>query len=188
MIALAAMTGCSDVTQTEEDCTDSQFFDLNLELCRTCPPLEAPECSPQCGIALVSDERGCLVAECDCEGCAEGEFFDADALACAACPAIAATCAEGCQPVSVNLDARGCSVVACACEEVCNPTRLAESGDCEPCPDRAAPDCGARPLLGATDAEGCPLLACDCAGGPPEGFSVDDRGLCLPCEGGDCAR
>ncbi len=162
--ALLALAGCTEVTQSAEDCTDNQFFDLNAGLCRTCPSLEPPSCPDGCGFSLETDERGCQEAVCDCEVCQEGQFFDDDVLACVECPEMITTCGEGCQVAGIGRDEDGCQATACTCETICNPAVEADTGQCEACPETSVPECAdGQALSNTTDGDGCPVI--ECAGG-----------------------
>lgn len=164
---LMLVGGCSEVTQTAEDCTSNQFFDLNAKLCRTCPPLDIPECPEDCSIGFEFGDQGCREAICDCTGCGEGSFFNDEALECEACAPVEANCADGCQVAAVGRDGQGCQVVACTCDALCNPTIMAEQGTCEPCAEVTLPeDCPAQcSFVNATTDQGCPNVECVCNDG-----------------------
>lgn len=194
-LMLASWLGaCTEVTQSQDDCTENQFFDFNASLCRTCPPLELPGCPSGCGVALELDDRGCQEAVCDCSQCPDGQFFDDQLIECVQCPAASPTCGAGCQAVGVGRDERGCQAVTCACDPVCNPRVLAETGQCQACPEGPAQSCGDAgccQLDNATDDDGCPMLECTCPEEAPEGFFYDDADVCRACpsDGGpeECA-
>ena len=140
-------------------------------------PVSCPQdCPADCGVTLVTDERACLVANCDCAGCPTGQFFDENSLQCEACPQIELSCAEGCSVVGVTEDNRGCGAAACLCEEVCKPAVLSETGECEPCEEPTVPDCDPGNIESGTDSEGCPQLSC-C----PSGSFIGDSGRCEVC-------
>lgn len=161
---LVLWNACSEVTQAPEDCLESQYFDESNEVCRSCPALEVPACPDRCGVELLNDENGCLMAVCACDLCDEGTFYDTETTSCTACPDISGdTCPAECQPAGTNLDANGCEEIACACDVVCNPRTMAESGTCEVCPEYSAPSCDdGCSLETGEDDDGCPKATCAC--------------------------
>ena len=112
LLPLSALLSCSQVTQVEDDCTVTQYFDDEFEFCRNCPPVTAPMCEAGCGYQFTTDNHGCQVAECDCGFCAEGSYFDADVYACVDCPLVESPeCQQGCPAAGKAVDRSGC---ACA--------------------------------------------------------------------------
>ena len=166
------LVACSEVTDTADDCTANQYFDVNSSFCRNCAPIVFPTCGEGCGFQLVADARGCQVAECDCNFCEEGSYFDTDLFSCVDCPIIESpACAEGCPATGTTLDLRGCEQRQCTCES-------------DTCAAPEAPDCGDEGCCTVTqgqDAESCPTLVCSCPEEAPEGFYFEEEGRCLSC-------
>jgi len=171
LLPLSALLSCSQVTQVEDDCTVTQYFDDELEFCRNCPPVTAPMCEAGCGYQFTTDNHGCQVAECDCGFCAEGSYFDADVYACVDCPLVESPeCQQGCPAAGKAVDRNGCEQRVCVCEE--------------PCPAVAAPACGDEGCCTVAEdvgEDGCVSLSCECPVTAPDGFYFDADGLCLAC-------
>ena len=183
VVCLAAgLAGCSEVTESPEDCSSDEFFDKASQFCRVCPALEVPECPVGCGVLVGEDASGCATAECQCDLCADGQFYDTQNLTCAVCPPVSdGTCGDGCVPSGTTLDADGCAHVACACDAPCST-----GGACGDCPatDCGDPVCGCEAgYTGVAGDDGCAVFECACPQEIPDTHELDESGACRPREG-----
>ncbi len=85
-----AVLSCGDPTDDPEDCSDNEYFDPSDEQCRTCEPVEEPECPAGCGFSLGKDDvTECPIAVCNLECddlCADGQQWSDESLSCVDCP------------------------------------------------------------------------------------------------------
>ena len=70
LIPFALMSCGGEITQSESDCNDNEYFDRGDSLCKTCPAVEDLDCPTECGYELNQNELGCPVSQCVvvCEG------------------------------------------------------------------------------------------------------------------------
>ena len=77
----------ADDTETERDCTSSEYFIESRERCVPCPSVVEPSCRPGCGFEIRRDENNCRYAACvlECNRCPDGEFFSGKSWTCETC-------------------------------------------------------------------------------------------------------
>gem|GEM_PF-5170154 len=98
------ISACGDPVDTTEDCSNTEYFDDQRELCFGCPPVLAPSCPDACGFEiLVKDSKStgadrCPIAQCSsidtCDICSPSSYFSDETLSCVECSG-AQSCENG---------------------------------------------------------------------------------------------